>query len=34
MRSKLLSDQGRRVFAVVFDKGDEVKPGLTALIAL
>jgi predicted DNA-binding protein with PD1-like motif len=30
MRSKLIQEsQGRKVFAVVFDKGDEVKAGLT-----
>lgn len=31
MKSKLLhQDGGRRIFAVIFDKGDEVKEGLTA----
>jgi predicted DNA-binding protein with PD1-like motif len=31
MRSKLLhDDEGRKVFALVLDKGDEVKEGLTA----
>jgi hypothetical protein len=29
VRSKLLSDRDTKVFAVVFDKGDEVKQGLT-----
>lgn len=30
MKSKLLHDQGERVWALVFDKGDEVIAGLTS----
>src|ERR1051325_9609249 len=29
MRVKLIDDRGRTTYAVVFDKGDEVKEGLT-----